>query len=283
MKKLDWSWGAPLALTCLGLILRLWTIRYTSPWPGDAQARVALSMYWLLHPHWIASGYWLPFPCYLNAFALTLWNDPVLCPRVIAAILGTLNLPIFYIYIKRLFGNFVAITSALLLSFMPLHVGLCASGLTDAWSITFYIAIFDQLMRCVDQTIPEGTRRLHFAAFFVAMVIEMTTRAESWGLIPFVVAYYFWRTRSKSASIGLLLGLLVIPVYWLTANYLDFHLPLVSFSGDGEPRIQPFSFVTALLTVNRVLLFQLGPIIYVGGWWGMFLLGRSLWKRRAVE
>jgi uncharacterized membrane protein len=136
-------------LTLVAFGLGVITIARTVDTSGDDPTRAMGAYLWSLHPHIETYGVWLPAYQYTMGICLRLVRDPMLVPRVINLIAGALTIPAFYLLIREIYGNGIAMLSAAVLAILPLHVGLSASELTEAGFLFYMVASILFLTRTV--------------------------------------------------------------------------------------------------------------------------------------
>jgi len=203
-------------LAAVAFGLGVTTIASTVDIPGDGPTRAMGAYLWSLHPHLETYGVWLPFYEYTMGICLKVVPDPMLTPRVINLIVGTLTIPAFYLLIREIYGNGVAILSAASLAILPLHVGLSASELTEAGFLFYMVSSILFLMWAVAGATIRILPLFLFLGFFV--LAEMT-RYEPWLLVPLVVCYLHARGRNSMATALAATVLLAFPLAWSVSNY----------------------------------------------------------------
>lgn len=278
------QWLIVLLILLVAICIRLSIIRSTYDYPGDGVNRSLQSYVWSLHPSLITSGYWVPGFTYLHGLALMAFPFPFYVPRIFNALLGSMAVLPMTLLTKRLFGWFNAVIAATALAFLPLHVGLSASGLTEAPFVTFVLLSFYLLTEAGRSHAERKSNHVWWLiGAAVSMIIATMIRCESWTYLPLWIGYYFFRTRSIKLTAGLVLALAVFPITWLVGCWADYHMPLVSFSTMLDPRNNPVSPPMALLAFVLILLEQLGPVMAFGTIWGFWLLARMALKDRSHQ
>jgi hypothetical protein len=126
----DPQW-AIVALTTSAFVVRLLVLLQTAELPADGPARAIYAWYWSQHPHIPVYGQWPPGFLYLSGAFFFLVSDPLFSTRVLNVILGTLTIPIFYALLRRVYDHRVALISSGVLAFMPMHVSISASSLSE--------------------------------------------------------------------------------------------------------------------------------------------------------
>jgi 4-amino-4-deoxy-L-arabinose transferase-like glycosyltransferase len=209
------GWTAAMWLLLLALIPRLGALLFWIDSPGDGPARAMLAYDWFRSPHVEGHGIWLPGFMYLaGAFHLVV-DDPAVSTRILNVLLGTVTIPIYYLFVRSVYGRGAACFSAAILALLPLHVALSASSLTEV-SVLFEVVAGTLLLMVSIESV--RARRLAVGAAVALICLAIMTRYEAWLLVPLFPGYYFLRTRNARASLLILALLAAFPLLWLTGN-----------------------------------------------------------------
>jgi len=233
--------------------------------PGEGPGLIIQAYNWAASPYFISYGVTLPGYTYLAGLFSFLVNDPLLSSRILNLIIGTLTVPIFFLVIRRVFDRSAAIISASIFAFLPLHVGLSGSSLSDT---SFLFAVLAGILLLLKATECAKRQVLSLSLSLLCFCCAFLTRYESWLLIPLIPSYYFWKTRKTSITITMILILTTIPLAWMVSNYLHVghFLPMASKQkadlakgGYKDPHLMDFLFALRLLIIRSV--YHLGLII----------------------
>ena len=263
------------ALTLLALVLRLIALLYWTDAPGDGPIRAMLAYRWWMSHSIPTHGGWPPGFKLLTGAFYPVVHDPVVSTRILNVILGTATVPVFYLFVRRVYNGMVALFSALLLAVFPLHIALSATSLSEP-SALFEIVLGALLVMIAAET----TRRqwLYLTLSLASLCLATMTRYEVWLLIPFFPAYYIWKTRQTFVGGVMMAVLLAFPAAWTVGNYsfggagYMLHLGMAAIGDAPHPSIQahPRDFVHAVGTLGRRAVTNLG-IVAVAVSWGAAL------------
>jgi len=216
-----------LLLFLLALIVRAGMMIFTIDVPGDGPTRATAAYQMFLSPTLFTYGDWLPGYNYLHYGFYYILANPAVTSRVVNVILGALTVPLFYMLTATIFDHPTALISALVLVFLPLHVGLSASSLTEP---TF---LFEFISGSLTLTVAANTDRYRFLYLFLAIFLlslAIMTRYEGWLLIPIFVAYDYLRRHSIVESVVLATALSIYPTIWTISNDLHSDQPFLGFT-----------------------------------------------------
>ncbi|HXJ82134.1 MAG TPA: glycosyltransferase family 39 protein [Candidatus Methylomirabilis sp.] len=274
-------------MTALGVcgvafVIRVVTLLLTIDLSGDGPSRAMMAYEWSRSPRFVMSGnVWLPGASYWAGIATLLVPNPLIAPRLVNLLLGTLTVPVFYLLIRRLYGGPAALLSSVTLAVLPLHVGLSVSSMSEP---SFLFVILAALL-CLTNAVGERCVRVPplglFLLFFVAA--EMT-RYEAWPLIPLALVYLYWRSRSLSTLVFSAAILLLFPIGWSMASYKHFGHPFHGVLLGIHPLEPggPVKMWAALANVLRLARSYLGGLLLVAMVWGAITeLARAM--RRVVN
>jgi dolichyl-phosphate-mannose-protein mannosyltransferase len=265
-----------LGLCCAALTIRVITMVLTIDESGDGPTHAMQAYEWSSHPYFATHGVWLPGFTYWAGICALVIHRPLIAPRLVNLIFGTLTIPVFYALIRRLCGPIVAVLSTVTLAVLPLHVGVSVSSLTEASFLFFIIAA----LLCLTRTVGGGDIRIMpLGLFLLFFDLAEMTRYEAWPLIPLVLAYLYWRSRKASTIIVSAVILFIFPIGWSVGSYLNFGN---AFYGILQG-IQPLevgaavSVPTAIANVARQGISHLGWLLSVAVLWGLIgELARSM-------
>jgi 4-amino-4-deoxy-L-arabinose transferase-like glycosyltransferase len=266
------NWLILLFLLILPFALRLVAFFSTVDIPGDGPARAIIAYEWSRSPHISTHGIWIPGFMYLAGIFTFLVDNPLFSSRILNLIIGTMTVPVFYLLVHRLYGHTIALFSALILAFFPLHIGLSVSSLTEASLLFEVIVAMIFLIRASENP---RSQNLCLGLALLFLCLAMMTRYEAWLLIPLFTFYYYWKTRKPSIAILMMLVLLTFPVAWMLGNY--FHsgdLPFLHAQLKQAPRAMgthPVDSFAAIRIIGRKSVSHLGWILLLAGILGAIL------------
>jgi len=263
----DWSRAERLrvlGLCCAAVIVGVVVLLLTIDVPGDGPTHAIQAYEWSRHPYWARSGVWPPGFVYLAGICLLLIHNPLIEPRIFNLALSTLAIPVFYALVRRLYGPPAATIGTAMLVFLPLHVGLSVSSLTEPSFLFFTIAALLCLERAVEG---RKIQPLPFGRFLLFFSLAELTRYEVWPMIPLVLVYLYGRSRAVPATAIAGATLMAFPIFWLAESYRDFGDPLFGFI---QASIRPLeggaavSSATAIANLARLARSHLGWLLSIG-------------------
>ncbi len=200
---------------------------------GDSGARLYMSYIWSVQPTFFMGFDWLPLHFYLMGAAIRLTGDVVWAPRMVGVLLGALTIIPFYYLVKRYFGIFIAVLSAVLFVMKPMHINLSVVTLSEV-PFAFFIISAAALFAAFDQN-PEKRGKLYMSALFLACACFI--RFEGWLYCALFFAVLLYKRESFSTLMRYGLLLAVAPCIVLVYSWLGTGDPFrgVSFS-DYEVR-----------------------------------------------
>ena len=207
------------AFTAAALLIGAVVIAMTVDDPGDGPMHTIIACQWARHPRLSTYGGWLPGFTYLAGLCLMLVPDPLLVPRLYNLALSTMTVAPFYLMVRKLYGSPEALLATVALVAMPLRIGLSASALTEPSFLFFVIAG----LLCLTIAVERDSLRVTplVIAVWLFILAEMT-RYEMWPLIPLILGYFYFRTRSIAWSVLVAAALAIFPMTWSFENYVHF-------------------------------------------------------------
>lgn len=83
---------------------------------------------------------WLPFEFYLNAAAISLWDDVFWAPRLTVLLASLILLIAYFLLVRQLFDDVaVAFLAALMLVFYPWYAWLSGTPMLDVYYLAFFV------------------------------------------------------------------------------------------------------------------------------------------------
>ena len=206
---------------------------------GDTHTRTLMAIKWLNSPFFVYTPNdvtWVfgPLHCYLNAAALTLWNDPPLVPRLLSLILTSLTIFPLYYSVKLEFGSRAAFYSAISCCFCTLFIHPAAIAASEGINL---LLLFSALYYGLSYRNSGRWTELIFSAGFALASTMM--RYDSWPLITMLAVLLLWdalraknvdvsRSRTTNVSKAVVFGFIShsFPIMWLLSQWLLFGHPL---------------------------------------------------------
>ena len=235
--------------------------------PGDGPVHAMYAFEWAQSPVLLESGMWLPGFTYGAGLVTRIVGDPRVAPRLFNVVVGSATVPLLYGLSRQLYGTAPALVAALLLTLLPLHVGLSASSLTEP---NFVFALVAALYGLLRAAAVRPSRPVDLLLFLLAFIWAELSRYEAWLLIPLVVGYWFSQRRTVWSTGALTVAFLAIPLAWSIGNHSVYGNALLGFSQavrevDGVQRVT--AWVAAGIVragVTRHLGWLVGMVIAWG-------------------
>jgi hypothetical protein len=258
-----------LATLVLGAFaLRLFLCWYTIDVPGDGPDRAAGAFFWARHRYWPTHGGWPPGFMVVSGLVSLLVPDVLLAPRLLNVVVGSATVALLYAIARRIFGRPVAVASAVLLAWFPLHLFLSASALTEPSALFEVLAAIALVLAATHSR--RGGMLLLIPATLVLLLASMT-RYETWPLLALFPAYVAWRTGRYGVATAFFVALAAFPVAWSIGNLVHEGDPFVGFNAAiheraiGETRVGLVRAVRVLAAHTRGHLgWVLAPAFVVG-------------------
>lgn len=258
-----------LLLTGLALVIRTVGLFYWMDIGGDGPTKAMYAYNWYKSPHFKTHGVWLPGFLYLTGSFTYIVRNPLISIRILNLLLGTITIPSLYLLVRRLHNHIAAIFVACILTFMPLHVGLSVSSMSD---VSFVLEILLGILFIILATEKKDNQNIYLSASILCICLAQMTRYEAWIFIPFFPCYLYWKTRKLSIAILLMFLLSIFPVTWMIGNYLHYGDFLIGFSAARDDVwTGQVGFFRALKTMGRMSVLQLEWAIVILASWGMVL------------
>jgi len=260
------------ALTAAALALRLIALLFWADVPGDGPARAMLGYTWWVSPSIPTHGGWPPGFTFLAGIFHCIVPAPAVSTRILNLVLGTATIPLFYLFVRRVYNETLAFASAALLAALPLHIALSATSLSEVSAV--FEVVGGALLLVIAAEGP-GRRAFCIPLSLLCLATAAMTRYEVWPLIPLFPAYYFLRTGTRSTSALMLAILLAFPLAWMLGNYasggggrlLQIGAAAAGDSPDPTIRLHPVDFARAIHTLGRRAVGHLG-VVAVAACWG---------------
>ena len=175
---------------------------------GDAHTRTFMALQWLKHPFFIylpndVTWVFAPMHCYLNAIALTIWNDPTITTRLVSLILTSLAVFPLYHFVRLLFDERAAFYSALLCCFCTLFIHPSAIAASEGINLFFLFTSLYFFMRYR----ASGRWSDMLLSAYAALGADMM-RYDSWPLVSMLtlllLIFAITDTRKANLSVRLM-------------------------------------------------------------------------------
>ena len=267
-----------IGLFLLALIIRMGLMLLTIDVPGDGPTRAIGAYQMFLSPTLMTYGDWLPGYNYLHFGFYYILADPAVTPRVVNVILGSLTVPIFWLLTATIFDHPTGLISALVLTVLPLDIGLSASSLTEP---TFLFEFTTGSLMLVLAVNGDRYRLLNLFLAIFLLSLAVMTRYEGWVLIPVFVVYYYLSTRSLLRSVALAIALLTYPTLWTIGNDLHSGDPFRGFRGATGwfHGAKPVNWLEALAVITHGYIVHLGWLLLLTAVLGLGLQCVGLVRR----
>ncbi|MBI3386401.1 MAG: glycosyltransferase family 39 protein [Deltaproteobacteria bacterium] len=271
-----WMW-----LLVVAFAVRLAALLLTIDIPGDGPTHAMIAYNWSRSPHWASSGTWLPGFTYFAGAMTFVVNDPLVAPRLLNLILGSLTVPVFFALVQHIHGSEVALLSAAMLVTLPLHIGLSVSSLTE---VSYVFEIMVAALCIVRASRTNSASSLYLGLFVVSLAMAEMTRYEAWVLAPLLLTYNAWQRRNVRLTVGMGVVVLAFPFLWSVGNYRDFGDAFYGFTAAAKPLegAHPSDAGTAVTIIARQMAGHLGWILPIAALLGLGVTVLRLISRRAV-
>jgi len=251
---------------------------------GDTHTRTFMALQWLKHPFFIyipndVTWVFCPLHCYLNAAALSVWNNALITTRLVSMILTSLTILPLYHSVRMVFGERAALYSALFCCFCTLFIHPAAIAASEGINLLF---IFTAIYFFLRYRASSGWRDLLLSAGAILAATMM--RYDSWPLTSMLalllLIHSFIETRrpglsSKGAAITKVLAFGLVShgfiLMWLLAQWIVFADPLhmMAIEADAPEIAKHMSQVGILgvvmyhLSFLPVVMFMCAPVAFV--------------------
>jgi 4-amino-4-deoxy-L-arabinose transferase-like glycosyltransferase len=191
---------------------------------GDTHTRTFMALQWLKDPFFIylpndVTWVFAPMHCYLNAIALSIWNNPVITTRLVSLILTSLTILPLYNSVRIVFDERAAFYSALFCCFCTLFIHPAAIGASEGINLFF---LFTSIYFFLRFRVSSSWRDMLLSAF-AALAADMM-RYDSWPLVSMLsllaLIYAFVETRRASRSARLMAALKAIVFGFISHHFV---------------------------------------------------------------
>jgi hypothetical protein len=234
-------WINKESVQILGLFLLVLTVRviaflFSKNHAYDSVDRIILAQKWLERPFLMTDASLTQqhtvMPIYLIGIAMGIWNDPLITPRLVNLVIGSLTTIPFFLLVKSIFDRRTAIYSTLFFSFFTLHVRSSVIASSEAPFIFFLLFCLFFFFKFKGS---EKTSDLVYSA--ILLNFACMTRYNGWIYIPLLCLLLprsvrdlknTFLLRSKTTYQLLIFGGIsaVFPISWMIGNTVTFGDPL---------------------------------------------------------
>lgn len=268
-------------ITFAAFALRLYVFTRWMDRPGDGPTKAMYAYNWSQSPHFIWHGIWLPGFEYLTGTFSFIVKDPLISIRVLNLAAGVFTVPVFYLFIRRIYGHISGLIAALILAILPVHVCLSVSSHTEA---TFLFEVLAGLLFLIMGTEEGPHRKLCIVTSVFLMCLATMTRYEAWLLIPFFPLYYFLKTRNWLESGFILIILCLLPFAWSVGNYIYMGDFFWGFNAAKDPTwSKSVNPVHAVKILGRITVKQIEWTLVILAGWGLVIQLIQIVKREKIS
>jgi len=221
-------WGIPFYLGLLILVrsviqIRLYRLGFLSV-SADEFARGIRAFRWSQNPHLDSLSEiivpWLPLEKYINAFAIRVWGDVIIAPRITVFLASCILIVFLFLLVKNLFSRIaVAALTVLLVSVEPWFVWLSGTPMLEMYFLAFFFASLYFLVVWLKEQRP-----YHWLIAGALLFLTSTTHIQSWVLISIVniFSFVYWVRFLKQKNYRALIQLTTI--FALSYVFIGFYI-----------------------------------------------------------
>ena len=248
----------------LALLLRVVILSSSTESIADGLTRTIQANVWSNSPRWLNSGGWLPGYLYVTGIFSFFIDNPWISLRIFNALVGSLTVSIYFLLLLRIYGAEVALISSSLLLFLPIHIGLSATSLTE---VSFLLALVSGMLlltKAADTKLGSTERLVYLLLACLVTIYATMSRYEAWVILFVFPVYYGWRSKHILGTLIIALCILIFPLYWMINNYLDYEdiLPFFRYATKADSDVGVNAFWAIAILFQR-LIRQITPILFV--------------------
>ncbi len=206
---------------------------------GEPWVRILLAQEWMKEGGFV-SNVTAPLHIWLLGAGLSLWNNPLILPRIINLLFGAFFIFPFYYLLRSLFNNNIAILSSLVVCLYPLHIKFSVLSTAE---VPFAFFIFCSLYFFTVFLMSPSRNMIPLIISAILLNLAGGFRFEGWFFIP-ILSLFLIREKKKYMLLFFSLSM-VFPIYWITQHYIHTH------------RLFPFMEDAVLVTKEHFLAFGL--------------------------
>ena len=250
-------------LFSVALLLRVVILSTSIESIADGLTRTIQANVWSNSPRWISSGGWLPGYLYITGIFSHFVDNPWISLRIFNALAGALTVSVYFLLLLRIYGAEVALVSSSLLLFLPIHIGLSATSLTE---VSFLLALVSGMLlltRAADAKLGSTEHSVYLLLACLVTIYATMSRYEAWVILSVFPLYYGWRSRHILETLIIALCILIFPLYWMINNYLDYGdiLPFFRYATKADSDVGVNVF-WAIAILGQRLIRQITPALF---------------------
>jgi 4-amino-4-deoxy-L-arabinose transferase-like glycosyltransferase len=265
------------------LFSRLLALPFAEVRDADAVTRIYMAEKWLLDPHLISEGIWLPFHHYFNALSLWVWSDVWYSPMVFNSLLTALTVFPLYAFTKREFHERGARLAVVVYLFSSVVFHNSFHALSELPNAVFIMFALDQMSLLVREK-----KMKHAVLAGLFMTIAAGFRYESWLLIAiFSGMLLLFRVPIRSIFVFGLVAI-IFPVFWMAGNWLAHGDLFFGLSGAYNWNVVMEGVndhIDGIEKIKRLLFFPLSWLLVFSPILVFLVLFRFLrkWQKRDLQ
>ncbi len=255
-----------LLLICIiGFLVRLAMLPFTQITDADAVSRFFIAKELVSGFYLIHEGVWLPLHHYLNTIAIFIAGGSVYGPVVIHMLFASLTAIPLYFFTRREFSSKGAWFAAAFYVFCPV-IFRNSFQILPGIPYAFFVAAGMNFLSLAIR------KNKTCYALYSGLMLTLASgfRYEAWLLIAafwiIILLFKKWKT-----GFAFLCMALIIPVYWMTGNYLAHHhflfgIPGVYNAGIVEAQnagISQIEYLKRIVFFPFSWLFLLSPVVFI--------------------
>jgi hypothetical protein len=212
-------------------------------------------------------GVWLPGYLVLTGLFSFIISEPLYSIRILNTVLGTLTIYFYFNWIRNIFDEKVALLSAAVLTFMPIHMGLSSTGLTETTLLFFVVFAFSSS--------GYGNKKSNLYVYFgiASYFLALTIRYEAWVLLPFFILFQYIELENRKIIVLSLIVLMIFPLFWTISNFLNTGDPFYGITaakiGGKMVNAEPVGLFRGAKSLIEKLAHFLSPAFFLGCAFGL--------------
>jgi len=127
---------------------------------------------------------WIPVSVILTAQALNVWGISEWSARVVSVMIGVISIPILFFPVQRLFGDWVALISTLLLAVSPWHIFWSQNARFYTSLLLFYTLALYAFHLGLERNKPG-----YFVLFYAFLYLAFSERLFAFFIFPVIAVY----------------------------------------------------------------------------------------------
>ncbi|MFH2136952.1 MAG: glycosyltransferase family 39 protein [Candidatus Omnitrophota bacterium] len=266
------------AVIVCAVLIRLLFLMSSDNFHGIAAGKVIEAQRLINNPldarRWISPAHG-PVHMYLIAIALKLFGHPLLVPRLLSLLLGCLSIWFYYGFLRIVFNDEVAMTSAAIAAFFPLHIIYSVLSTAETAFLGFLFAglfVFFKYRHSDNDT----------GIFWAAILLGMASMCRFEGGLFIILISVFLFKKWKRA-LFFFASASIFPLVWIISNYVffgDFFYFLNASDAVVAREFGGLNLFGGEITFMRKLLYwplllnsYFGIVIFILGFCGLIYYG----------